>query len=241
MIFRTSLVVVLVLAVTAGDADARARKRHKRLRLVAPPPIIFSFLGWDFEMRYSAKWPIYAQQWDAMEIKPERRSELERTARRCLAGKPTYRVIEEATGVPWFLVALLHLRESDCDFHTYLGNGQSLNRRTTIVPKGRGPFQGPNAFVDGAIDALKLDGLAGVQDWRLEKLLWHAESYNGLGYEHRGLPSPYIWGGSSIQQRGKFVSDGVFSRWRWDSQPGVAPVLRIMMELDPSIKLEREQ
>jgi lysozyme family protein len=41
-----------------------------------------------------------------------------------------------ATGVPWFVVAALHERESGADFATYLGNGEPLNRVTQLVPKG---------------------------------------------------------------------------------------------------------
>jgi len=69
-----------------------------------------------------------------------------------LKGRNTYQQIETKTGVPWWFVGLCHYRESHFDFNTYLGNGQALGKITTIVPKGRGPFLGANAFVDGAVD-----------------------------------------------------------------------------------------
>ena len=191
-------------------------------------------------MRYAAKWPQYARWWDQMKINASRVHEFEELAHYALAHKSTYTSIEAKTGVPWALISVLHRREGDGDFHTYLGNGQSLSRRTTIVPRGRGPFLGPDAFLDGAIDALKMDGLTSVQDWRLEKELYYTEIFNGGGYDARGLPSPYVWGGTSVQRAGKYVSDGNFAPRVWDTQPGTAPLFATLARLDPSITFVRE-
>lgn len=154
--------------------------------------------------------------------------------------KATYAAISALTGVPWALLAVIHRREGDGNFGTYLGNGQSLARRTTIVPKGRGPFTGPNAFLKGAVDALKIDGLTSVQDWRLEKQLYYTEIFNGGGYDARGLPSPYVWGGTNIQKPGKYESDGNFNPRVMDMQPGTAPLLACIAKLDPTIQFVRE-
>jgi lysozyme family protein len=143
-------------------------------------------------------------------------------------------------GVKWYHVAVIHMREADADFHCYLGNGQSLSKRTTLVPKGRGPFSGPSAFVDGCLDALAVDGLNTVMDWKLEKILYFSETFNGGGYARRGLPSPYIWGGTNIQKQGKFVKDGVFNWRAWDTQPGCAPLLHMMQQMCTDIEFERE-
>lgn len=187
--------------------------------------------------KYGEKWPAYAKQWDRMKINAGSVDDYDRVARRVLANKSRYVAIEQKTGVPWWLVAGLHMRESDMDFGTYLGNGQSLKRRTTIVPKGRGPFR---SFEEGAIDALKYDALAGVKDWRLEKALWYAERFNGFGYEKHGKPSPYLWAQTNIQQAGKYVSDGRWSSSAWDKQLGVAPLWATLAKLDPSVKFVRE-
>ena len=191
-------------------------------------------------MRYAMMWPRYAAWWDEMVITASRVHEFERAAAKIIAGKPRYAEVETATGVPWYAVGLIHLREGDCNFGTYLGNGQSLNHETTIVPRGRGPFRGANPFLDGAIDALKLDGLTSVKDWNLEKILYWEEVFNGSGYTDRGLPSPYLFGGTSIQKPGKYTADHVFNPHVWDTQPGVAPVLATLPRLDPSIKFVRE-
>src|SRR4029077_10548502 len=130
-------------------------------------------------MRYAAKWPQYAMWWSKMVISTRSLPKFEQMAHYAIQHKDIYTSISAKTGVPWELIAVLHRRESDGDFHTYLGNGQSLDRRTTIVPKGRGPFLGPNAFANGAVDALHVDGLDDVKDWRLEKELYFTEVFNG--------------------------------------------------------------
>ena len=188
-------------------------------------------------MRYGLKWPVYRDEWDRMEIRPSRVGEFTRLAQFALNHKDIYEDIEKRTGVPWWLVAVLHRRESDADFRTYLGNGDPLNRPTRHVPRGRGPF---DSFADGAVDALKLDGLTNVKDWRLEKALYECEIFNGTGYNNRGLPSPYIWGGSNIQKRGKYIGDGEWDGDAWDIQPGCAPIIQMIAKLDPSVTLERE-
>lgn len=188
-------------------------------------------------MKYGSKWPTYAEQWDAMVINPSREAEFRRYAQFAIDHKAEYFEIEQATGVTWPHVAVLHRRESDSDFSTYLGNGQPLNRVTTIVPKGRGPFP---SFLAGAIDAFAIDGLDKVIDWRLEKILYYCEIFNGLGYENKGLPSPYIWGGTNQQRSGKYVADGVFDPNVMDTQPGCAPILAMIAKLDPAVRFVRE-
>jgi len=175
-----------------------------------------------------------------MTINHDRRHEFEVTAKFAIDHKDTYQSISVLTGVPWELIAVLHRRESDADFNTYLGNGQSLAHKTTIVPRGRGPFRGAHAFIDGAVDALQLDGLADVMDWRLEKELYWCEVFNGWGYAAHRLPSPYIWGGTNIQRPGKYIKDGVFDPHIMDPQPGCAPLLVTIAQLDHSIKFIRE-
>jgi lysozyme family protein len=172
-----------------------------------------------------------------MIIRSTRLREFDQLAARILANKARYQTIESKTGVPWHLIAILHLRESNADFSTYLGNGQSLHHVTTIVPKGRGPF---NSFEDGAVDALKLDGLTSINDWCLEKELYYCEIFNGAGYDARGLPSPYVFGGTSIQKPGKYISDHGFDPRVWDMQPGCAPILATLAKHDSSIQLIRE-
>lgn len=191
-------------------------------------------------MRYAIKWPQYAQQWNKMEIKANRVAEFNKIANTILVHKDRYVGIEKLTGVPWHLIALLHMRESSFNFNTYLGNGQTLSRPTTIVPAHRGPFLGPDAFEKGAVDALRIDGLSSIIDWRLEKELYEMEIFNGTGYDGKGLPSPYVFGGTNIQHPGKYVADHVFDPHVWDPQPGCAPILATLAKFDSTIKFIRE-
>jgi lysozyme family protein len=188
-------------------------------------------------MKYGTKWPEYSNQWDSMNIKTDRESEFKKYANFAIKQKDRYIKIEQKTGVPWTLISVLHRRESNSDFDTYLGNGQPLNKKTTIIPIGRGPFA---SFEDGAVDALKLDGLSSVIDWRLEKILYYCELFNGTGYNNHGRPSPYIWGGTNIQVIGKYVRDGVWDPTVWDGQPGCAPILATIAKLDSTVAFIRE-
>lgn len=188
-------------------------------------------------MRYGQKWQEYAAQWDRMTINASRSAEMTKLAQFAIDHKSRYSPIEEATRVPWWLIAVLHRRESDADFDTYLGNGEPLNRATKLVPKGRGPF--PD-FKVGAIDALHIDGLDAVRDWRLEKALYYCETFNGFGYASRGLPSPYVWGGTNIQKPGKYVADGKWNGRAIDPQPGCAPIIATIAHLDPNVQFIRE-
>lgn len=204
-------------------------------------------------MRYSETWPVDAHRWDTMVIDPGKLAEIEACAQWALTHKDRYVAIEDMTardelgregkGIPWWMIAALHRRESDTDergnprFDTYLGNGQPLSHRTTIVPVGRGPFA---TFEAGALDAFKVDGLSSILDWRLEKVLYQVQLFNGVGYFLHGLPSPYVWAGTNIQHPGKYTSDGHFDPHKVDQQPGCAALIALMAKLDPSITFVRE-
>ena len=198
---------------------------------------------------YHDQWPVIAQR--IQSFNPQNMERFRKPAEFAIAHKQQYIEVEQhSNAVPWPLIAAFHRRESDADFSTYLGNGQPLDQRTTIEPKNRGPFE---TFLGGAIDALKIDGLTGVQQpgdqwvlgklwtsWPIEKQLFFAEKLNGLGYFYKGIPSPYIWGGTNIQVPGKYVSDGVFDPSVMDTQPGCAPILWMIGHLDSSIQFTRE-
>lgn len=191
-------------------------------------------------MRYADIWPKYAKYWDTMVINPTRLREFTLEAQFAIAHKEIYQTITGATGVPWQMIATIHRREGDANFNTYLGNGQSLARSTTEVPRHRGPFTGPNAFVNGGVDAIKQEGWGSISDWVLEKQLYYEMLFNGPGYEMRGLPSPYVWGGTNIQRPGKFIADHDFDGHEMDPQPGCAPLMSMISKLDPTVTYTRE-
>ncbi|MBR0781491.1 peptidoglycan-binding protein [Bradyrhizobium iriomotense] len=182
----------------------------------------------------------YERNWASLEIRPGRLADANAVARKAINGKATYQQIERLTGVPWHFAALCHYRESNFDFDTYLGNGESLHRVTTIVPKGRGPFA---TFVDGAVDAFRIENFIGAQDWSIARMLFRLEAFNGFGYHAKGVNSPYLYGGSNLYgppeaRPGKFVRDHVFDPNHVDSQLGTAVILHAMLALDSSITLD---
>ena len=203
--------------------------------------------------RYRDQWPIIAERINRFQIRPNRVAEFEAMAHYHIKHKDRYIEIERDTNVPWPMIATIHRREN-IGFDKYLGNGQPLSIKTTIVPKNRGPFHdhdGHSAFYWGALDALAIDGLDKVvPPWPIEKIIFHLEPFNGLGYfngptdvngkKWPPMPSPYIWGGSNIQESGKYVSDHNFRKDVMDTQPGCACILWMLGHLDVSIHYTRE-
>lgn len=156
----------------------------------------------------------------------------ETAAIRISNNKGRYVSLQKRVGVPWFFIGLCHLREGNLNFNTYLGNGQSLAKVTTIVPAGRGPFA---TFEDGAVDALTLQKLITVKDWSLERIAYCLEGFNGFGYRSHGVNSPYLWAGTNHYATGKFVADHVFDQNAVDGQLGSMAVLRKLSDRDASV------
>jgi hypothetical protein len=132
------------------------------------------------------------------------------------------------------------MRESDNNFKTHLHNGDPIEEQTTHVPEGRPVDWPPDANVPkdqwwslSAIDALTGEGFANKTDWTLENICDRGERYNGLGYKRMGMPSPYLWSGTNIYTRGKYVADGEFDPSVIDKQLGIIPVYKRIMVLSP--------
>lgn len=179
----------------------------------------------------------YAAAWSSLVVRPERKKDADHVAQLIIAGSARYKIVEARTGVPYWFVGLCHYRESSCDFSTYLGNGESLKHKTTLVPAGRGPFA---SFVDGAVDALTIQGFAHASDWSIERTAYRLEGFNGYGYHAHGVFSPYLVGGSNLYgppqaKAGKYVHDRDFDPNVVDPQLGTLVVLKSLCALDPSI------
>ena len=152
-------------------------------------------------------------------------------ANKIIANRSIYLPIAHFFSCPiqWFHIGCLHQMESGCDFTTYLGNGQPLNRKTTIVPVGRGPF---NTFEAGAIDAIRQSGLNDVTDWGVGNTLYVLESFNGYGYSNfKGINSPYIFSGSNQYISGYYIADHVYSKTEVSQQIGIALILQKLISL----------
>lgn len=152
--------------------------------------------------------------------------------------KVEYLLIEQYTGVPWWVIAVIHEREAAQRFDANIAQGDPWNKVSTHVPKGRGPFQ---SFTAAAIDALSncAPYAARNKDWSVGGTLTLLETYNGLGYAERGIPSPYIWSGTDQYYSGKYTKDGVFNPLAIDVQLGCAGLIKAMMRIDTTIVFGR--
>lgn len=153
------------------------------------------------------------------------------------ANRARYEVVAKATGVPWDIIGVIHYRESSLNFAGVLHNGQKIigtGKKTTLVPKGRGPFV---SWEEAAIDALMncAPYLGKNKDWSLGNTLDLLERYNGLGYRNKGLPSPYLWAGTDQYTKGKYVADGKYDPNHVDQQLGVAALLMKLRENQAAI------
>lgn len=174
----------------------------------------------------------YTALWASMSIRPENKSEIKATARQIVSGKARYEKVAAATGVPWYVVGIIHAMEAGLSFKTHLHNGDPLERngspaKTVQVPKGRGPFA---SWEESAIDAITLDGLGLMPDWSVERVAYAMESFNGFGSFRKGVPSAYLWSFTTAYSRGKYVKDGVWSATAVSSQPGAMALLRALID-----------
>src|SRR5687768_16542984 len=93
-----------------------------------------------------------SNRWDRAKVKAGSKSSFASVAKKLVAAKDRYQAIEDATGVPWFVIAVIHQRESSQRWDRSVAQGDPWDKKSTHVPKGRGPFA---SFEEAAVDALK--------------------------------------------------------------------------------------
>ena len=170
---------------------------------------------------------LQSQRWDSAEIRVEKQSEVRWTVKKIERNKDRYETISKSSGVPWQFVACLHNMECGLRFDQHLHNGDPLTKRTWQVPAGRPKIgKPPFTFEESALDALQYDKMDKVQWKDLTKSLDAIEGYNGTGYRKRGLPSPYLYAGTSVERPGRYVRDGVWDSKAWSNQLGIVPILK---------------
>jgi lysozyme family protein len=154
---------------------------------------------------------------------------------RPVAAKQRYLAVSARTGVPWFVIAVIHQRECSQSWAGSIAQGDPWDRKSTHVPAGRGPFK---SWEDAAVDALAncAPYAARNKDWSIGGILTLLEQYNGLGYASRGLASPYIWSGTDQYVSGKYVADHVFDPKAVDRQLGCAGLILAMAAIDTSVQ-----
>jgi lysozyme family protein len=181
----------------------------------------------------------YGRKFRKLEVRPQYRQSADWHLAMVRKSKPRYERVENATGVPWFFIAVTHGLEASFNFRAHLHNGDfPLTARTRQVPAGRpSVWLPPSDWESSAKDALRLLGYTGQKDWSLERTLYRLEAYNGLGYRSLGVPTPYLWSFSNQYDRGKYVADGKFSYTAKSQQCGAAVILKMLAEAG-EIKLE---
>ncbi len=165
---------------------------------------------------------IYPDEFGDIVVNGEAKVEILSVTKIILANQERYMAVQDATGVPWKLVAGIHYRESSLDFRGCLHNGDPWNKKTVNVPKGRGPF---TSWHESAIDAIILEKNKFPAKWDFAGQMDFAEKFNGLGYRHKGLVSPYVYASTSKYHSGLYTSDGKFSSTKVDKRLGVACIV----------------
>jgi lysozyme family protein len=187
--------------------------------------------------------PGIAADLSAMKILPARRAQFLETATKLVRFSQVqgrYADASRSTGVPEAFMAASFEREASSDFTRSPAQGDPLDRVSTHVPAGLGPYLGVGAWTRAAIDAYRIDGLdkIGAHGWTWALAAYYAEAFNGFGYRdfHR-MRSPYVWGGTNLQQRGKYEADGQFNTAIMDQQLGVVPMMMCIATLVPGLTL----
>jgi lysozyme family protein len=181
----------------------------------------------------------YTQLLAAVQVRPECVHTVNTTAAELLdfVADGKYDVVSAATGVPIIWMAASFEREAGSDFRLSPAQGDRWDRPSIHVPKNRGPF---NNWAEAARDAYHLDGLdqIGAENWTWERACYEGELFNGFGYrDYQHMHSPYLWGSTTIQQKGKYTTDGRFDPTVLDSQLGIVPIMMRMVQLKPALAL----
>jgi lysozyme family protein len=192
--------------------------------------------GTDHMIRGSLKW--YGSLWDSCIVRQEP-LHIQRTQAavdRLMKNSARYKEVQLQTKVPWWVIGCIHLMEASGNFDGVLHNGELIvgtSKRTTLVPKWRGPFA---TWEESAVDALGLMELP--KTWSIESALMFLEKYNGTGYlkYHPEVKSPYLWSGTMHYTQGKYVADGKFDKNAVSKHSGCAAVI-----MHARIPVSREQ
>ncbi len=179
---------------------------------------------------FAAQQSYYNQVWNTMTIVPDRQKLIQEAAAEAIRNRARYEAVTAKTGVPWYIIAVIHYREASYNFKTHLHNGNPLSAKTYEVPAGRPPGNPPFTWEYSAIDALTYDGLKKNRDWSPAMTMWVLERYNGTGYLQKGRPSPYLLAGCQHYQGGLYVGDNRYSASAIDRRTGVMPLILAILK-----------
>ncbi|CAN5811199.1 hypothetical protein BH11PSE3_BH11PSE3_35980 [soil metagenome] len=169
----------------------------------------------------------YRQRFDAAKVLPARQETVAQSVRKILANRARYERLTRSMTMPWYFLAIIHGMEADFSFDSHLHNGDPLTARTVRVPAGR-PAGGtpPFSWEESALDAIAANRYDKWNDWSIAGMLVAWERYNGLGYRHHGIHSPYVWACTDLYARGRYVADGRFEANAESKQCGAVALLK---------------
>lgn len=186
--------------------------------------------------------PDYQALYDSMLIDPKAVPAVATYTRKQLQFKDRYMKVGQLAcptePLPWYFVGLIHHMESGQNFDRHLHNGDPLTARTIHVPIGR-PIKGNPPFLwdDSAIDALvNVMGYGTPRTWSIPETLDRLEGYNGFGYQHHDVYTPYLWSRTNHYTKGLYVSDGKYNPDAISQQLGVAPILKALLTVNNDTK-----
>jgi lysozyme family protein len=211
--------------VAPGRRTLWARAAPPVAKKPAPPPLSRA-------RKYPALKDEYRRLFDEMTLRPNYSASTDWYLTMLKTSRPSYDRVALDTGVPWFVIGIIHGLEASFNFLAHLHNGDHpLTGRTRKVPAGRPLTWAPPTDWDwSAKDALKLLGFTGKTDWNLERILFRFEAYNGFGYRNTAVPTPYLWSFSNHYEAGKFVADGRFNAKAKSQQCGAAVMLKLLVD-----------
>lgn len=176
-----------------------------------------------------------------LEVAPGKMGELEEVLAKYRENKARYEKVAQATGIPPALICAIHYREA-FKFDRYLHNGQQLGSPTTYVPKGvlfdKGQWEEAAIHALGG-DIVDKNGKPSLERFQNLKekfgltadstdigaMMAVSEYYNGLGYRRHGVQSCYVYAGTNLNQRGRYVADGKFDPESLDRRLGTAAII----------------
>lgn len=166
--------------------------------------------------------PIWEELLNIAKIDVDREEEIAVVCARITAMKDLYTRIADAAGCQWWMVGIIHYREDNSlSQEVYLHNGDPLGKPTTNEPKGI--FFRKDQFFEASVDAMSSEFHACYGTGLFCTL---AERYNGYGYRHHGIYSPYLVAATNLYTVGKYTSDGHFNPDAHDDELGVIALLK---------------
>lgn len=140
---------------------------------------------------------------------------------------------QNETKVPAVLLAALDYREDNANPARAIGQGDPWNRVSVHVPRGHGPW---TSKFDADVHYIRYDHLDdNSAPWSWPYACWKGEAWNGFGPRAHGIHTGYLWAGTSVYTRGKYVADGQWDPTVIDQQLGIIPVMKRLIALRPAL------